>query len=80
MNTTLHILEKRYFFYFIEGSRRDSKVLGKDGRRVLKVKCTLKIYFIKVYQKCTKRGNFSLLQKKTLNGVIVPPGVSGGAR
>lgn len=30
MNSTLHTLEKSYF-YFIEYSRKDLKVVGKDG-------------------------------------------------
>ena len=63
-NTILHVLEKRYFFYFIEGSRIDSKVVCENGRRVLEEKCMLQTHFSKVFRKCAQRGSFSLLEKK----------------
>lgn len=44
MNTALHTLKKRYLIS--TSSKRNSKIVGKDGRRVLNEKHMFKIHII----------------------------------
>lgn len=72
-DTALHTLEKRCLYLIVVHWNRNSKVVGKDGRRVLKEKCMFKIHFINSIS-FLKRGIFSPLKKKkkALNGPFVP--------
>lgn len=62
-DTALHTLEKRCLYLIVVHWNRNSKVVGKDGRRVLKEKCMFKIHFINSIS-FLKRGIFSPLKKK----------------